>query len=290
MIGLGLSLWRSGGGQNPADWPNLALWLKASEGSGNTLIDSSASPLANGLTRVDTGTHTPWVASGFEIASGFNPANFSQAYAPRNEIDKLAVLGTKAVLIEFYGRIETYGSDATRYLFSLGDWSDAGTLGYAVRVQSSGSNYTVNICAGGGTSVGRSNAGGTDLLFTIGTTVHLVVFFAGGTSATAGGSVNGTLAYRNFAGAPGAIDLASTVSSSRQARIGALSGIPGAASTEVCPATIDEFRIWTFDALPADLDTIVAQMAATPNALPAALKSPIAGSPDSGYPIGAAFS
>ncbi len=289
MIGLGLSLWRQGGGQNPADWPNLALWLKASETSGNTLADSSASPLANGLTRVDTGTHSPWVTSGFEIAAGFNPTNFSQAKAPRNEIDKLAVLGTKAVLMEFYGRIETYGSDATRYLFSVGDFSDPNTLGYAMRVASSSGNHTVNVCAGGATADSLNNAGGTQLLFTSGTTVHLVVFFAGGASNVAGGAVNGTLVYKNISGTPGLINLSSTVTTARQALLGGFAPIPNNAAY-TCPATVDEFRVWTFDALPADLDTIVSQMAATPNSLPAALRSPIAGSPDSGYPIGAAFS
>ena len=277
MIGLGLNIWtRWGGAQNPADWPELKLWLKFDEGpAGTALVDHSADPISGGMPIVSA-THDPWsVAGSFQTAAAHDDAAFSYAYATRPNIGKLASPENKAVLIEAYGAHAAYNANVSEHIVTIADYGvfTSGVEGYALRVRREGvADYRVEIAANGTTAANRNNAGGVNTTqFAVDTVAHIAAWFAGGASTVAGAAVDGVSNNQSMDGAVGSIVVTATNTSSRWLRVGALEH-PTIVNTSMYPGTFQMVRIWHFDTLPANITDIVAQMAADPLRLPPLLK------------------
>jgi len=272
MIGLGLSLWRSGGGQNPADWPELKLWLKFNEATGSVINDYSASPIS-GMTIASTGGHNPWVVSGmFQGQAAINNTPASMAYTARPNFNKLADPGNKAILIEYYGvRNGNYGADVSRFPFQISNYQGS-INGYGLRIRRSGGMHKVEFVAGGSSNLNASNASGNTTDFPDGTLAHAATWIAGNGTNVAGSAVNGTIQNVNMSAIPGAINIDATDLPDRYMRIVTLGSSP--LGTDSYPGNYAMIRVWHFDTLPANLSDVIAEMNASPLTLPTLLKKP----------------
>jgi len=275
--------------QNPIHWPDLKLWLKCNEGSGTTLVDHSSNPIASNVTITATGGHAPWGVPGyFQTAAAYNDAAFSVGFAPRLQIDKLALAADKAILIEFYGSIAAYSVDTNRFQLAVSDYTSATNYGYAMRIRKSGSSYRVEMCAGGTVAQNRTNATDNTTNFPLATLAHAACWYGGPYTLEAGAAVNGTAIQNAMSGTVGDVNVTAGESTARRLKIGTISSSPS--STDTLPGNYSEVRVWLFDTLPSNILAIVSEMAASPLKLPTLLRRSYTGDDDGTYSIGAGFS
>lgn len=268
----------------PGDVPALAVWFKGDDGSGTALLDS-ADPTNTGFPLISNMTITKnaagqdqWAAAGGFTSYAGAAANFTGAnygYQAAASAAMRTLLTTKSFMIEVdftpTALISPVGYGHGT-LFAIGRGSGAGADA-GVRVgwsgttggQANGIRFQVAGQGGGGGSIGILLPGTV-----VAGTRHHAIFLMD--RSVNGDEVdlffNGTLAdSRVTATVPGTITHSSTSSYWRAA-------LCYNANNDADPisATIHNARVWTFaGAPPANIADIIADLAASPDSLPASV-------------------
>lgn len=284
--GGGPAQWQYAGGQNPADWPDLKLWLQFTEGSGSVLRDKSQYGLDLSITSV--GGHNPWATPGmFSSGDTFGSGVYSYARAARGLIDHLVPNG-RAWAIELWGTPGNYADGQSGHPVSVG--SSTIERGYSFRWRRTDST-SMYITAN---ARGVSGSGAVSILPQQQPPAehHWVLYSHGSDSTTpllTGGARDGVpVTTANLSASPGSIDFQAAGGNNRlDLTIGALSwdNLTGFDA----PFLFRMVRVWLFDAIPTNINDVMTEMwnNGNPNsALPDLLRYP----PDGDNIVGVEFS